>query len=175
MEVYRCRFCGETHLGLGPITNCPFCGAHSKYMIRISEWKDENIGVEFGELSKENIEKALDVEIGNASFYKYAAENGQSEEAKGIFKRLSKVETEHAEVFAKLLKIEVPSLIKIESKPTDEENFKESLKRESAAVEHYLKSAKEAEEPRVKEIFETLIEVESDHLALDKQHLGISS
>ena len=172
MEVYRCRFCGETHLGLGPITNCPFCGAHSRYMVKISEWKEENTGVEYGEISKQNIEKALDVEIGNASFYLAASKASQSTEAEGIFKRLSKVETEHAEVFSKLLVIEMPPLQKLESKGSDRANFEESFRRESLAVEHYKKSAGEATEPRIKEVFSLLMEIETDHLNLDKQRLS---
>lgn len=172
MEVYRCRFCGETHLGLAPVSNCPFCGAHGKYMIKISEWRDENTGVEYGDVSRKNIEIALDVEVGNASFYLVAAKAAESTEAQGIFKRLSKVETEHAEVFAKLLGVKLPAYQELESKGSDEANFEESLRRESIAIDHYAKSAGEATEPRIKEIFKTLVEVENDHLSLDKQRLN---
>jgi rubrerythrin len=172
MEVYRCRFCGETHLGLGSITNCPFCGAHKKYMVPISEWKDENVGVEYGELTKKNLETALDVEIGNTSFYLVASKAAETTEAQGIFKRLSKVELEHAEVFAKLLKVDLPPHQALESKGSDEANFEESFKRESIAINHYDKSAAETVEPRVREIFKILIGVEKDHLRLDKNRLG---
>lgn len=174
MEVYRCRFCGETHLGLGPISNCPFCGAHGKYMVKIIDWKEENVDVEFGDISKENIKIAFDVEVGNASFYLAASKAAESSEAQGIFKRLAKVETEHAEVFSKLLNVDLPPYQKLESKGSDKANFEESFNRESIAINHYTKSAAEASEQRVKEIFETLVEVESDHLALDKQRLNPS-
>ena len=171
MEVYRCRFCGETHLGLGPLTNCPFCGAHDKYMVKIEEWQEENKDVEVN-VSKENLDIALDVEIGNASFYKAAAANARSSVSQGIFKRLSKVENEHAEVIAKLLNIDLPDLIDMDDMGSDESNFEESYKRESKAIEHYTKSYAIAEEPRVKEVFFMLTEIEKDHLALDKAKLG---
>ncbi len=172
MEVFRCRFCGETHLGLGPITNCPFCGAHEDYMVMIADWKEENKNVEVMDVSKKNLEIALDVEIGNASFYKVAAKNAGNDEAYGTFKRLSKVENEHAEVIAKLLDVDLPDLKDVDDMGSDMANFEESFKRESVAIKHYEKSETEAIEPRIKEVFNILVEIENDHLNLDKAKLG---
>ena len=173
MDVYRCRLCGETHLGLGPISNCPFCGAHGKYMVKLSQWREENEGLELSEISKNNLEIALDVEVGNTSFYKSASSKAQSSQAEGIFKRLSKVENEHASTIAKILGVSTPPLLVIEASDDDKENYKESFQRESKAIEHYSKSTGEATEPRIKEVFSMLVEIESDHLKLDKQKLGL--
>ena len=85
-----------------------------------------------------------------------------------MFKRLSKVELEHAELISEALGIENP---KIEFSDTgcfeqSPENIEDAKKREERATALYAKAVKEATEPRVKEIFTALSEVEADHLEI---------
>jgi len=51
------------------------------------------------------------------------------------------------------------------------ENLEESHARETRAIEFYQKAADEAENARVKQIFEELVVIETDHLKLSEQRL----
>jgi rubrerythrin len=51
------------------------------------------------------------------------------------------------------------------------ENLEDSHSREERAINFYRKAAEEATHPRVKRIFETFVEVETDHLKLSEERL----
>ncbi|MDZ7798681.1 MAG: hypothetical protein U5L76_03640 [Patescibacteria group bacterium] len=53
----------------------------------------------------------------------------------------------------------------------NQDNLKESHERETRAIEFYRQAAAEAENERVKEIFEAFIEVETDHLHLSEERI----
>ncbi len=170
VKLWRCEICGDPYIGDEAPANCPFCGAKNKY---IKEFKDANVNfnVELNEKDKANAEKALQVEISNAAFYFCAAKKVKEEEGKKLFKALGKVEAEHASVWKKILKLDEIS----QGDDTCSEDYKEDLEdshaRETRAIEFYKKAAAEAENERVKEIFEALIEVETDHLKLSAERL----
>ncbi len=166
LKVFRCWICGETYLGEEAPTDCPYCGADEEFLKPGEEYVEPD--VELTEVSKKNLESALDLEVDNATFYYCAYNNADDPRSEGMFKRLAKVESEHAEAICKFLKIEEPDIEK-QSKGCShkfEDNIEEAHGRESRAIKHYTKFAKEAEEPRVKEFFEALVEIESDHLEL---------
>ncbi|AGK60816.1 hypothetical protein Asulf_00807 [Archaeoglobus sulfaticallidus PM70-1] len=167
MRVYRCRICGDPYIGNYPPSHCPFCGAPKEFMVPAEEWRDEN-DVELSEISRKNLEQALELELTNAGFYRAAMEKSKNEYFKAMFKALSKVESEHASVICKLLKIKKPEIPKIDASDDDLENVKESFERESKAIKFYTKSAQEAVEARVKEVFTVLVNIESTHLLLDE-------
>jgi rubrerythrin len=169
MRVFRCRLCGDPYIGNSPPTHCPFCGAPVEFMVPAEEWEEENIGVEIGEISRKNLEEALELELTNAGFYRSAMEKTKNEYFKGMFKALSKVESEHASIISKLLGIKKPEIPDIPAHDDDLENVKESFERESRAIKFYTKSANEAIEERVKEVFTTLVNIESTHLLLDEE------
>lgn len=175
MNVWRCLICGDSFIGEGRPTNCPFCGAHEKYMVKIGEWEDLNEGVVLTSKTRTNVVKALEIEISNASFYEAAAEKCAQlgdDEARSIFRALFKVESEHASLFTKVLKENIPSFdIKEQAKETVRANFEESLRREKLASTFYQEAHHEATEDRARQVFKALVEVEKDHLALDKEHL----
>lgn len=177
MNVWRCLICGDSFIGEGAPTNCPFCGAHEKYMVKIGEWKDLNEGVELTEQTRSNIIKALEIELSNSSFYEAAAEKCKQmgdDEDRSIFRALFKVESEHASLFKKVLNENIPAFdIQEQAKETVKENFEESLRREKMATAFYQEAHNDATEVRARQIFKSLVEVESDHIALDKEHLGI--
>jgi len=50
-------------------------------------------------------------------------------------------------------------------------NLEESHSREDRAIKFYSQAAVEAKNPRVKEIFEAFVEVETDHLHLSEVRL----
>ncbi len=170
VTLWRCEICGDPYIGESPPDNCPFCGAHRKY---IKEAKEAvvNFDVELNERDKANAERALQVEMSNAAFYFCAAKKTDDDEGKLLFKALGKVEAEHASVWKKILKLDrVPE----GDEPChihNRENLEESHARETRAIDFYKRAAAESENARVKEIFEAFVEVETDHLKLSEVRL----
>lgn len=170
VKLWRCEICGDSYIGEEPPTNCPFCGAHRKYIKKAKEAR-VNFDVELNEKDKANAEHALQVEVSNAAFYFCAAEKTDNEEGKILFKALGKVEAEHASVWRKILKLENISKGNDTCHTSNKENLEESHSRETRAIEFYRKAASESENERVKQIFEALIEIETDHLQLSEERL----
>lgn len=169
VKVYRCRICGEVYIGDEKPKQCPFCGAHDKHMILANE-EDITFDVELSEGDRALAEKALEVELGNTGFYLCAAKKVDDFEGKAMFKRLGKIEYEHAEVWGKILKKEIPPReAAAECSGEYKEELQESHDREERAVKFYSEAAEKAENERVKEIFEAVIEIEKDHLYLSEQ------
>ncbi len=172
LKVFRCWICGETYLGEEKPTDCPYCGADKEFLKPGEEY--ELPDVELSERSKKNLEDALELEVDNATFYYCAYNKAEGPRAEGMFKRLAKVEAEHAEAICLFLDIDEPDIDKNLEKCSEEfsENVKDAHARETRAINHYKKFAEEAEEPRVKELFEALVEIESDHLELHESEMN---
>ncbi len=169
-KLWRCEICGDPYIGDEAPANCPFCGAKKKFIKEFNE-AEVNFDVELNEKDKANAEYALKVEISNTTFYFCAAKKVKELEAQKLFKALGKVEKEHASVWRKILKLDkIP-----EGDDTCSEDYKEDLEdshaRETRAIEFYKKAAAEAENERVKQIFEAFVEVEEDHLKLSEERL----
>ena len=174
MNFYRCLICGEVYMGDSVTSNCPFCGAWAKYFVPPAEWIDENKGLgELTDISRTNLEKALQLEVNNAPFYQDAMNRAKSMELQGIFKYLSKIEREHQSVVRKILKCGLPGVEPGKDVASDDEmeNLRAALEREKSATAFYAQAAKEAVEPRVKKVFIALTEVESDHVKLEASRL----
>lgn len=170
MKVYRCRICGEVYIGEEKPKSCPFCGAHENFFVLAKEWKlleSESLS----EISKENLGKALELEIDNTNFYKAVSERSKDVYVSSMFKGLSKVEREHASAICKHLKIEKPDSKAGLDKAvdSDRENIEEANRREKRAVKFYTGARNQATEEEIKEFFKALMEIESDHIILTKQ------
>lgn len=171
INLFRCRICGDPYVGEKPPTRCPFCGAHKKLIVEAKDFS-ETFDVELNETDKANVEKALELEIANASFYFCAAGKTGDSEGKQLFKALGKVEAEHASVWKKILKLGTIDIPKSDACSTvNKENLNESHERETRAIKFYRKAAKVAENQRVKGLFGALVKVEKDHLKLSEQRL----
>jgi rubrerythrin len=170
VKDYVCKICGETYIGEEKPSRCPFCGATKENLVEAKTYDDsEAFEVNLSDIEKQNIEKALELEIANAAFYKCASKKTNEIEGQKVFKILSKVEKEHASVWKKILnrdKIDIPKTKECSSDYA--ENLKSSHQREERAIDFYKKAAKESQNPRVREIFEAFIEVETDHLTLSE-------
>lgn len=164
MQVFKCKICEEVYLGKEKPTNCPYCGAHSDRIILAKDWKKPEI--ELTQISRENLEKALKLEVDNASFYLCASQKAEKQKNKDMFKRLSKVEKEHAEVISKALGTEEPEIKPEVCSSDTKKNLKSASRRENRATRFYSQALGEANEDRVREIFSALVEVEEDHLTL---------
>lgn len=169
MKVFVCRICGEIYIGEEIPKTCPFCGVANKYFRMASTWIDEDKGVELTDISRKNLEKALEIELSNTAFYKSAWENISNLEVALMFKGLSKVEREHASVFKKLLGLSDVPIVEEACKDDPEAAMHESSQREQRAVEFYTKALSEATEERVITVFEAIMNTEKDHLALDQE------
>jgi rubrerythrin len=171
VALWRCLICGDPYVGDEPPANCPFCGAHRRYITEARK-AVVNYDLQLNEIDKANAEHALEVEISNASFYFCAA--GKTDDAEGnlLFKALGKVEAEHASIWRKILKLPAIPQKKEECMNANKENLQESNRREMRAIGFYGKAAAEAANPRIKQIFTALVEVETDHLRLSEERLG---
>ncbi len=170
MKFYRCLVCGEVYMGTDRPSNCPFCGAPQKYLVLNEEWVDENLDLgELSEISRQNLQKALQLEVNNSPFYRDAMNRTKNVVLQGVLKYLSKIEGEHASAVRKILKCEPiqPEPGKEVAVDDDRVNVEAAHAREVAATAFYKKAADEAIEPRVKKVFTALSEIESDHIDLE--------
>jgi len=170
MKLFRCIICGDPYLGSAPPSFCPFCGAPEKYLVPAEDYRDRNDIPNLSGRSRENLEKALQLEISNAAFYMCASKCSPEPVSQAMFKALSKAEAEHASVICKILKVAKPEI-----KPDEQAcqrdpkaNFAASHEREKRAVAFYSQAAAEAVEERVKELFTGLTEIESYHIAISE-------
>jgi len=170
VKLWRCEICGDPYIGDAPPQNCPFCGAHLPY---IKEAKKLNVSfdVSLTDKDKANAERALQVEVSNATFYFCAAEKTDDAEGKLLFKALGKIEAEHAAIWRKILKLSKVPTGNETCHGANVENLKESHAREERAIAFYKKAAGESDNARVKQIFLALVEIETDHLHLSEERL----
>ena len=169
VRVFRCRLCRESYIGEEAPSRCPFCGAPGWIFIPAENWNPSEYIFEISDVSKTNLEAALKLELSNTEFYlcaMKAAQTSGDEYGYAKFKALKKVENEHAETIVKLLKIKEPQLKAISCSHSFDENTQEGWERENRAIKAYANFAKEAPEPQLKQFFEVLVEIETDHLEL---------
>ncbi len=174
MKLWRCQICGDPYLGEEKPKNCPFCGAHERLLVLQEDYENRVGKIEgLSATSKKNFESALELEISNTKFYACAAKMSKEDEAKNLFKALSKIESEHASVISKALGIKKPAIEEETGMCTGNyaDNLKESHNREERAIKHYGKFLSEATEARAQEIFSALISIEGDHLSLSEERL----
>jgi rubrerythrin len=174
IKVFRCRICGDPYIGEESPKQCPFCGANQKYFVEAQDWNPEEFNVSLSEISRKNLEAALQLELDNAAFYdcaKNAADKENDQYSLAKFKALMKVEREHASAISKFLKISRPELEKQACDANAAANSKEGWEREDRAIKAYSKFRDEATEPRLKEFFGSLVEIETDHLDLHGDYL----
>jgi rubrerythrin len=139
-------------------------------MVPGEDYVDRNTVPNLSAKSRENLEKALDLEVRNASFYYCAANCAPDPLSQAMFKALARTEAEHASLICKILKVPKPE-IKPDEKACLKDpkaNFAAAHGREEKAVAFYSQAAKEATEDRVKEVFSALTEVETYHIALSE-------
>ncbi len=169
VRAFRCRICGDPYIGESPPTHCPFCGAQAQYIIDAHEWDSREFDVDLSDVSRRNLEAALDLEMGNAAFYACAegeANAAGAEYMMAKFKSLRKVESEHASAICKFLKIDKPELSPATCSADGVANSREGYEREDRAIQAYATFRDEATEPRMTEVFGALVEIETDHLDL---------
>ncbi len=171
VKLWRCEICGDPYVGKTAPDNCPFCGAYKEHIKEAKE-AEVNFDVDLNEKDKANAEHALQVEVSNTAFYFCAARKTDDDEGRLLFKALGKVESEHASIWRKILKLDKVPEGHDPCHTNNKENLEESHSRETKAIEFYRKAAGESENERVKQIFKALVEVETDHLKLSEERLN---
>ncbi len=168
--LWRCEVCGDSYIGASAPANCPFCGAHRRYMKNVCDARVD-FSVPLTPKDRANAQHAYEVEVSNAAFYFNAAKQTDSAEGKLLFKALAKIETEHASIWKKILKSSDVQQGGDTCFTATKENLEESHRRETSAIEFYRTAAAESDNSRIKEIFSALVEVETDHLDLSEERL----
>lgn len=173
MKTFICEICGDAYIGEEKPKNCPFCGAREAF---IKEGKDAKpvveVKEELSEITKKNLEETLQLEIEANAIYLCMAGKADSYEINKMYKRLAKVELEHATICTKLLQIPMPEIRGKLCSDEVLENFQKTLELEDHAASLYAKFAKEAVETHVKIMFTALNQVETDHIVLIKEYLN---
>ncbi len=164
MAPFRCQLCGETYLGSDKPDRCPFCGANPAELVEPTYWLPNPTGDALTAKDKEFVEKAQQLELNNAAFYRRCAQNAETVITESIFKRLGKHELEHAELLGELAGMEDLTLPEVTVPDDDGEKFREAGRREKRAIKFYLQVAVEADSPRLRAVTRALSDVESEHL-----------
>jgi len=171
MKTFICEICGDAYLGSEKPKNCPFCGARVAF---IKEGKDAqpvvNIKQQLSEQTIVNLNETLKLEMGANAIYTCMAGKAATYEISKMYKRLAKIELEHAVICTKLLGIEMPPAGSELCGDTDSENFQKTIELEDHASELYTEFAKNSEEAHIKILFTALNQAEQDHIELIKNY-----
>jgi len=165
MSPFRCQLCGEVYLGAEAPDRCPFCGARSSEIVPAAVWVKYG-KLELNEQDAAYLRKALELELGNAAFYKACASKAQTRVSESIFKRLSRQEGEHAELLGDLLGEEGKPPEGVGCPDDDEDKFAEAHRREKRAIIFYLEAADNAQHERIRQVMHAIADVESEHLKI---------
>lgn len=167
MKTFICEICGDAYIGEEKPKNCPFCGARENFIKLGKEAKPiVNEKTEISELSGRNLEETLALELAANLIYLCMADKAVSYEVKAMYKRLAKVELEHAVIATKLMGIAMPKFAPQSCSDDYVENFKKTIDLEENATKFYTKFMQEAEEKNIKILFTALSQVEADHIEL---------
>ena len=176
MNFYRCRICGETFLGTDAPNRCPFCGAAADYFVPTTDFPEDINNVQITELERADLDTAIELERGNARFYRALGLQKADPKLASAYKRLANVEAEHCSVFCKLAGVAKPSdLLEPGFALADScVNIADSLAREQKASAFYAEAAARATTPRIAEVLAAVSAVERDHIALDRVAAGMA-
>lgn len=172
MKTFICEICGDAYVGLEKPKNCPFCGARENYIKPGAEARPiVNEKIELSEQAIKNLKATYDLEVKASALYVCMAGKARTYEIKAMYKRLAKVELEHAVIVTKLLKIDRPAVGAETCGDEDVENFQKTIALEENAAELYKKFAQVATEQNIKILFTALAQAENDHIKLIKNYL----
>lgn len=172
MKTYICEICGDAYLGGERPSQCPFCGAKKEFIKEGATARpivNENIAL--SEKTKENLIKTLELEMEAVALYQCMSGKTQSYEIKAMYKRLAKVELEHATIVCRLMQIEKPAVVEKTCADDEVINFNETIELEDNAFKLYAQFAKAATEIDIKKFFGALSMVEKEHIELIREYL----
>ena len=169
MKLYICEICGDAYIGEEKPGDCPFCGAKNNFIKLGNEAKPiVNEKIEISDLSKKNLMETLALETRANAIYLCMAGKTAEYKIKAMYKRLAKIELEHAVIATKLLGIPMPEIKEEACADQDSENFQKTVELEDHAVELYKKFTEESVEDNLRKFFGALMQVEAGHIDLIK-------
>jgi rubrerythrin len=176
MKMYRCRICGETYLGSEKPSHCPFCGAHVEFMLDTTEYPEDINDVQLTEVERNDVMQAIELERSNTRFYLAMAQHHDDPRLSSAYKRLAKVEAEHASLFCKLAKVSKPADLVEPSEAAEDwcVNIEDSIAREQRASRFYAEVVGRATNERIQEVFGAVSAIEADHIELDGIAKGLA-
>jgi rubrerythrin len=172
MNLFICEICGDAYIGHDMPSDCPFCGAKNNFMKLADEAKPIiNEKGEISELSRKNLMETIDLETTASAIYSCMAGKAKEYKIMKMYKRLAKVELEHAIIVTKLLSIAMPEINPEACSDEDAENFKKTIELEDHATQLYKKFASESGEEHLRKFFGALMQVEESHIKLINKFL----
>jgi len=172
MKTYICQICGDAYIGEVRPSECPFCGAQGTFIKNGSEARPIiHEKIELSEISKKNLQETLHLEMKANAIYLCMANEANSYEIKAMYKRLAKVELEHANIACKLMGISLPEASTEACSDVEMENFKKTIALEEHATQLYAGFAQQATEQNIRIFFTALTRVEADHIELIGNYL----
>lgn len=173
MNLYICEICGDAYIGTEKPSDCPFCGAKGNFIKLAHEAQPiVNIKTEINELSRKNLMETLALETRANAIYLCMAGKSKEYKIMKMYKRLAKVELEHAIIVTKLLGIAMPEIKDETCADELKENFNKTIELEDHAILLYGKFVRESTEENVRKFFGALIQVEQGHSELVKNYLA---
>lgn len=170
-KLYVCKICGEPYIGGEAPDDCPFCGAPKSYLRPVEEF-NELWKIDLNEQEKEDMQETLDLEINATAYYQKLSDNQEKySKYNRLFKQLTRVEKEHAELATKFLNIEMPEIKGEDSKGSIEKDLERTKELEKGAVEKYQQFLKNAENTNLKNFYVALIHAEQGHHDMASEEL----
>lgn len=171
VNLYVCKICGEPYIGGSQPEDCPFCGAPKNYLRPIEEftkiWETET-----NEQEKKDLQETLNLEINATAYYQDVSENQKKySKHNRLYKQLTRVEKEHAEIASKFLNVNLPEIKGEKTKGNIEEDLKRTKELETHAVQLYTKFLSNSQNPNVKNFFVALLHAEKEHESLVGEEL----
>lgn len=177
MKVYRCLICGDAYLGTEAPSRCPFCGADAELIVDTREFPEGDLhACDPNEQEKADLERAIQIELRNSRYYLGVSKRTGNDLLASAYKRLGKVESEHLEIFCKMLKVDEPAEAgtPLPGGETWCDDIAFSLAAEQEASAFYAEAAARAVDPRIKLVLDAVSAVEHDHIVLDHLLAGIA-
>jgi rubrerythrin len=173
MCAWSCEICGEVTLAREHPSECPFCGSGGSHVISLHIVVESRAG-SLTDADRGNLAESLRGE--RTDVYQYAAMSKNAPDAAlaAMFDRVSKMEREHAKVFARLLGIFIedvatPAVMTGDPKEIEGEFWAqvgEAIKGERAAMCRYAEYAGQTADEHLRMIWRALAKVEGGHLEL---------
>ena len=172
MKVYICEICGDAYIGTDKPHDCPFCGAKNNFIKDGAEANPVFLREEaLSEETKKRMQATYDLEVEAVATYNCMAGRAKTYETKAMYKRLAKVEAEHATIVTKFLGTPRPTIGEGSCSDDEKENYEKTVSLEDHAAKLYAEFAKDSTETTAKIFFTALSQVEAGHIELIKNYL----
>jgi rubrerythrin len=164
LDTYICKICGNACMFGGKPTNCPSCGALSKYLLDPKSYKVPVVK-SLNQRTGDNIVDCIKLLVNLSQFYLASAKVSKDQSFKARFRMLGRMEAEHVRVLSDLIGAQPPTIEEDFAVPKkhDSENEKSAAEQRKQVEALYRKALSEATELRTKDIFYAFIEFETSN------------